>query len=97
MERTLKNLRTALQGDVYVFLRNTLTGERFLQDAEREGFTVGGDRPTARPFASVMALHEDTISYVGANGMIRFGCGDTADFHRVDYQKYVSGAAEFGC
>ncbi len=97
MERTLTALRKELKGDIYIWLRNEEVAKRFLQDAEREGFTVGGGRPTARPFTSVMALHEDTISYVGANGMIRFGCGDTADFHRVDYQKYVSGAAEFGC
>ncbi len=96
MDRTLRQLRSMMQGDVYVFLRNTQTGERFLQDAEREGFTIGGDRPTARPFASVMALHDDTITCVGTNGMIRFGCGDTADFHRVDYELYASGAADFG-
>lgn len=96
MERTLNNLRKNTRGDVYVFLRNAEIGEQFLRNAEAEGFTLGGEKPTAKPYAEVMALHDGTVSYVGANGMIRFGCGDTAVFHRVDYEKYMSGAEDYG-
>lgn len=90
MERTLTALRKALKGDVYVFLRNAQIGRRFLRDAEAEGYTIAGGRPTEHPYARIMALHNNTICYVGANGAIRFGCGGTRDFHRVDYEKYLT-------
>ena len=90
MERTLTALRKGLKGDIYVWLRNEEVARRFLQDAENEGFTIGGNRPTAQPAEQIMALHDGTISYVGANGRIRFGCGDTKDFHRVDYEKHIT-------
>lgn len=96
MQRTLKNLSKELKGDVYVWLRDAQTGERFLRDAEQEGFMIGNEKPTAKPHAQVMALQDDAICYVGTNGMLRFGCGDTADFHCVDYEKYVSCAADYG-
>ncbi|MBQ7543205.1 MAG: hypothetical protein IJT44_13035 [Clostridia bacterium] len=95
MERTLTNLRKTLKGDVYILLRHARIGNRFLRDAEAEGFTIGRDRPTAHPYATVMALHDGTIRYVGANGNIRFQCGDAHGFHRVDYEKFVRGAKHF--
>ncbi len=96
MERTLTNLRRSKKGDIYIFLRSTEIGERFLRDAEAEGFTIGAAKPTARPYSMIMALHDGRINYVGTNGVIRFQCGGTADFHRVDYEKFVSGAADYG-
>ena len=95
MERTLSNLRKAKKGDIYIWLRNAEVGKRVLQDAENEGFTIGADKPTARAYATVMALHDGVIRYVGANGNIRFQCGDTAGFHRVDYEKYIFGANRY--
>lgn len=95
MERTLTALRREWRGDIYVWLRDAEIGQRFLQDAENEGFSVDSDRPTTKPYAMVMALHDGTICYVGANGMTRFQCGDTDGFHRIDYAKYVSGAEDY--
>ncbi len=95
MERTLIALRKELKGDIYVWLRNAEIGRRFLQDAENEGFTISGDNPTAHPPATVMALGDKAINYVGANGMIRFQCGATDSFHRVNYEMYVSGVEEY--
>ncbi len=95
MERTLTALRQSLKGDIYVFLQNAEIGQRFMRDADSEGFTIGKNRPTAHPHAAVMALHDGTVNYVGANGMARFQCGDTDDFHRIDYEKYVSGAEDY--
>ena len=94
MKRTLTDLRRSLDGDVYVLLRSAQIGERFLRDAESEGFTIAGGRPTAHPYARVMALRDGTIGYVGACGMIRFQCGGTDGFHRVDYAAYVGGTAD---
>lgn len=95
MERNLTALRKSTTGDIYVWLRNAEIGNRFLQDAESEGFKIGNDNPTTKPYAMVMALHDGTISYVGTNGMIRFGCGGSKGFHRVDYEKFISGERKY--
>jgi hypothetical protein len=95
MKRALTNLRKAKKGDIYVYLRNKEIGSRFLLDAEHEGFTIGADRPTEKPYATIMALRDRTISYVGFVGAVRFQCGDTRKFHRVDYEKYICGAKKY--
>ena len=95
MERNLTALRKSTTDDIYIFLKDAEIGAQFLRDAEYEGFTIGGDKPTTKPYATVMALHDTTISYVGTNGMIRFGCGCTRRFHRVDYEKFISGEKKY--
>lgn len=66
MRRTLTDLRRSPDGGVCILLRDAKTGERFLRDAQGEGVTIGGGKPTAHPYAQVMALHDGTITYVGA-------------------------------
>ena len=95
MERTLTALRQGMKGDIYVYLCSEEIGRRFLQDAENEGFTIDGGKPTAHEYARIMALHDGTIHYVGFVGNVRFGCGDTDDFHRVDYAAYISGTDHY--
>ena len=39
-----------LKGKVYVYLRDEVIADKFLRDAENEGFTFGdGAKPTTRP------------------------------------------------
>ena len=95
MERTLKNLRKSTDGDIYIWLRDSEIGYFFMEDATAEGFTLGGDRPIEHQYEEIMALHDDTISYVGANGRVRFQCGETPDFHRVDYEKYLMNETDY--
>lgn len=76
MAKTIKEL-SENEGRVYVLLSTPEIGERFLFEAEKEGFTFGdGKKPTERHYANIMAVNPDmTINYVGTVGRIAFGCG----------------------
>ena len=94
--RTIKDL--IRDGErTYVYLSDDETGKRFLQNAEKEGFTFGdGVKPTEREYATVMAIGADgTIGYVGAIGFTAFASGAAKigkDFLvRIDYRKYICG------
>ena len=78
MSKTIREL-SKMNGRVYVYLRTPELRERFLRQAEQEGFTFcDGAKPTARPAADVMAInHDGAINYVGTNGRIAFGSGAT--------------------
>ena len=95
MPRTIGNLRKSFNGDIYVWLGNDEIGKRFLQDAEDSGLLIPASKTVPYPYAEVMALRYQSVGFVGANGMIRFQCGDTDDFRRIDYEKYVSGAEDY--
>ena len=98
--RTIKEL-SKLDGRVYVYLANAEIGERFLQQAEDEGFSFqDGSKPSARCYDQIVAVnHDRTINYVGANGHIAFGSGvqtvGSEQLIRVDYEKFQSGANDF--
>ncbi len=100
MERTIKNLAN-MDGRVYVFLENVEIGEKFLQQAESEGFTFGdGAKPTERCYAEIMAVNGDlTINFVGTNGRIAFGGGAATvggkKLIRIDFKKYVAGVENY--
>lgn len=99
MSRTIKNL-TELNGVVYVYLSDSATGKRFLEDAEKEGFTFGdGAKPTSRDYAMVMAVHPDnTLNYVGAVGNAAFDMADKIGdkvLYRIDYAAYITGADNY--
>lgn len=80
---------------IYIYLRNSMTGNNFLTKAEDEGFTFGDEcKPTDKHFSDIMAVNADkTISYVGAVGRTLFG--SRADYTgdkrilRVDYEKSI--------
>lgn len=61
-------------GRVYVYLSSEEVCNRFLQDAEKEGFTFcDGVTPTERKGADIYALNQNrTINYVGFIGYIAF-------------------------
>ena len=91
MSRTIKNL-TELNGVVYVYLSDSATGKRFLEDAEKEGFTFGdGAKPTSRDYAMVMAVHPDnTLNYVGAVGNAAFDMADKIGFAMSDIEDAIN-------
>lgn len=95
MSKTIKSL-SEQNGRVYVYLANSAIGEKFLQQAEQEGFTYGdGVKPTERCYAEIMAVNRDiTINFVGANGRIAFGSGaktvGNEKLIRIDFEKYIS-------
>lgn len=74
--KTIKEL-AGMGERVYVHLKDKETAERFLHDAEAEGFTFGdGVSPTDRHWSDLYAIHPDgTLNYVGTNGRIHYGSG----------------------
>ena len=66
-----------LNGKVYVYLANDEIGNKFMQQAESEGFTFcDGEKPTGRCYAEIMSVNRNlTINYVGSIGRMAFGSG----------------------
>lgn len=100
MNRTLKEL-VKKNGRVYVYLKDSETGNQFMQQAESEGFTfTDGTKPTERCYAEIMAVNRDiTINFVGMNGRIAFGSGAESvngqKLLRVDFAKYANGESDY--
>ena len=98
--RTIKELSNQ-NGRVYVYLANAEIGDRFLKQAEAEGFTYGdGMMPTEREYAEIVAVnHDHTINFVGTNGRIAFGAKALSvgaeRLIRVDFKKYISGDSDY--
>lgn len=95
VQRSIKNLVNKSNGRVYVYLANDEIGNKFMQQAENEGFTFNdGAKPTSRCYAEIMAVNDNyTINYVGSVGCIAFGSGaETVNGQkliRVDFEKYA--------
>ncbi len=95
MSKTIRSL-SERDGRVYVYLANSAIGEKFLQQAEQEGFTFGdGVNPTERDYDEIMAInHNYTINYVGFVGRIAYGSGaktiGNEKLIRIDFEKYVN-------
>lgn len=101
MEKTIKNLVNQNTGKVYVYLANDEIGNKFMQQAENEGFAFNdGAKPTSRCYAEIMAVNKNyTINFVGSIGRMAFGSGaETVNGEkliRVDYEKYVNEESDY--
>ena len=90
-----------MDGRVYVYLADEMTGRRFLEAAQAEGFTFpDAALPTQRHYAEIMAVNADsTLHYVGAVGRMAFGSGakrmGERPLLRVDFQRYATGEWEY--
>ena len=97
--RTIRNLRKKFEGKIFVYLADEKIRKEFAEDAEKEGFTIGGQKPTERGVDEIMSLHEDTLTFVGGIGRMEFmangGSNEKGNFHRVDYVKYKSGEKDY--
>ena len=99
--RTIKNLVNQNNGKVYVYLANDEIGNKFMQQAEDEGFIFNdGAKPTSRCYAEIMAVNDNyTINFVGSVGRMAFGSGaETVNGQkllRVDFAKYVNGESDY--
>ena len=95
MSRNLKSI-VSQKTVTYIYLANEQIGERFLREAEREGFVFGdGAKPTTRHWSEIMRINNDnTISYIGTMGRIAFksGIGKIGEKRvlKVDYDKYIN-------
>lgn len=97
--RTIRNLRKKFEGKIFVYLVDEKTRKKFAEDAEKEGFTIDGQKPTERGVDEIMSLHEDTLTFVGYVGRIEFmgndGSNAKGKFRRVDYAKYKNGEKNY--
>ena len=75
---------------VYVHLKDEKTAERFLRQAESEGFTFGdGANPTDRHWSDLYAIHPDgTLNYVSSVGRIEY-TSSADSCVRVEYQEQL--------
>lgn len=87
--KTIKELASVGE-HVYVYLKDEETAQRFLHDAETEGFTFGdGVKPTDRHWSDLYAIHSDgTLNYVGSIGRIEYGSG-AESVVQVDYSQIL--------
>lgn len=96
-EKTGNNIRRIAdlfgkRDKIYIYLANKEVGNRFLSDAEKEGFRFGdGISPTEREPDDVMAIHKDrTICYLGWAGHLFF-YQQKCKIPRIDYERYING------
>ena len=83
-----------LKGKVYVYLRDEVIADKFLRDAENEGFTFGDgpNRPLDQGIIFMWLIKIWTISHVGWAGHMAYQSatmiGDQR-LIRIDYEKYI--------
>lgn len=82
-------------GRVYVYLSSEEICNRFLHDAEKEGFIFcDGVKPIERESTDIYALNQNrTINYVGFIGHIAFQSAKkigNQKLVKIDYEKYIS-------
>ena len=92
--RTIRNLREKFEGKIFVYLADEKIRKEFAEDAEKEGFTIGGQKPTERDVDEKHERrnfqHVQRMEFM-ANG----GSNAKGKFHRVDYAKYKSGEKDY--
>ena len=73
--KTIESLINANK-KVYVRMSGDEICKQFFTQAEREGFTFGGEKPTKKhPSDLIAVLPDKTICYVGTIGRIAAGSG----------------------
>ena len=90
---SIKELREKHNGKLYVYCKDQDTEQKFLCDAEAEGFMFGNQKPTENHAANIIAVEDDMkLAHVGAIGRMAYQSGACV---RVDYSKYISGAEDY--
>ena len=94
--RTIEALRNSLEGKIYVNFRTEEVFQRFLEDAETEGYLAGDREPTeAGMRCDIKAiLYDKRICNCGAMSHMAYGAGGS-NIHRIDYEKYVNGDDDY--
>lgn len=93
--RSIEKMRSEFSGKLYVFFKDQETGERFLRDAEKEGYLFGKSKPTDKEWADMIAVEKDkTLSYVGAVGRMAYQAGQAVG---INYNKYIAGESDYFC
>ena len=98
--RTLKDLRNALPGKIYIYLKDTGTKKKFLADARAEGYSFGKSELPETIEDNIISLKKNKqLCYVGSMGRIEFQCNGGSNakgkFHRIDYARYKRGDEDY--
>ena len=93
----IKSLLSAHTGRIYIYLATADIGNRFLQDAENEGFLFrDGVKPTQREADSIFAINDDmTINYVGFVGHVAYQAANkigNKPLIKIDYRDIMQQA-----
>lgn len=94
--RTIEQLVKENQKRVYVYLADKKTADRFIRDAEAEGYTFGdGVKISERNIDDFYAINRNhTVNFINGIGRMAFQCG--AEYIvRIDYKKYVAGEDDY--
>ena len=88
----MKNLKEFVKSStktVYVRLSSQEIAEKFLRDAEKQGFKFpDGTKPTKHRPEDFFALHHDmTMNYIGSVGRIAYQC-NSGNIVKLDYEKF---------
>ena len=90
---SIKELREKYDGKLYIFCKDQDTEQKFLIDAEAEGYLFGTEKPTENHAANIIAVEDDMkLAHVGTMGRMAYQSGDCT---RVDYAKFVSGVEDY--
>lgn len=89
-----------LEGKVYVFVSTREIEQKFLSDAEAQGFLFGnGDKPTTSSGEDLYLIYSNQeLSNVGIVGHLAFQSKDVTcseKRHYINYEKYVLGESDF--
>ena len=91
--RTIEELRKNYDGKLHIYCKDKETAERFLNDAEKEGFMFGTIKPTDSHTSDIFAVEDNhKVAHVSTVGRIAFQNGMST---RIDYDKYISGAENY--
>ena len=94
--RTIENLVNNNKKRVYVYLSDKDTQNRFIADAENEGYTYeDGVKISEREPDDFYAVNKNkTVCFLNFVGRMAFQCN--ADHAiRIDYKKYINGESDY--
>lgn len=94
--RTIEQLVKENKKRVYVYLADKATRDRFIKDAEAEGYTFeDGVKISERGIDDFYAINKNhTVNFINGIGRIAFQCG-AENIVRVDYKKYINGDDDY--
>ena len=94
--KTISELRASTDKKVYVYLADNETQQKFISDAENEGYTFGdGVKISEREADTFYAVNENhTVNFINGIGRMAFQA-DSDNILRVDYKKYAAGYEDY--
>ena len=95
-EKTIKQFISKTEKRVYVYLSDKETQEKFISDAEAQGYTFeDGVKISERASDNFYAVNRNhTVNFINGIGRMAFQAGANR-ITRIDYKKYISGDEDY--